>query len=66
MRKLGSSSLILTAIVLIILGLIVRSNAIEWLVVFIINMIGFGLIIAGIIAGVLGIIGLMKNRESSY
>ena len=66
MRKLGSSSLILMAIVLIILGLIVRSNAIEWLVVFIINMIGFGLIIAGIIAGVLGIIGLMKNRESSY
>ena len=27
---------------------------------------GFGLIIAGIIAGVMGIMGLLKNRESSF
>ena len=66
MRRLGSSGLILAAIILIILGLIVQSNAITWLVAFILNVLGFGLIIVGIIAGVMGIMGMFKNRESSF
>lgn len=66
MRRLGSSGLILAAIILIILGLIVQSNAIEWIIKIILNLLGFGLIIIGIIAGVLGVLGLFKNRESSY
>ena len=66
MRRLGSSSLILGAIILIVLGLIVQSNAIQWLVTLILNVLGFGLIIAGIIAGVMGIMGLLKSRESSF
>ena len=66
MRRLGSSSLILGAIILIILGLIVQSNAIQWLVTLILNVLGIGLIIAGIIAGVMGIMGLLKKRESSF
>lgn len=63
MRKLGSSSLILGAIILIVLGIIVQSNAITWLITIILNILGFGLIIVGIIAGIMGIIGLMKNRD---
>ena len=66
MRRLGSSSLILAAIILIILGLIVQSNAIQWLVTIILNVLGFGLIIVGIIAGIMGIMGLLKKRESSF
>ena len=66
MRRLGSSSLIVGAIFLIILGLIVQSNALEWVVRLILNVLGIGLIIAGIIAGVMGSVGLVRKRESSF
>ena len=66
MRRLGSSSLIVGAIFLIILGLIVQSNALEWVVRLILDVLGIGLIIAGIIAGVMGIVGLVRKRESSF
>ena len=66
MRRLGSSSLSLAAIILIILGLIIQSNAITWLVAFILNVLGFGLIVVGIIVGIMGIMGMVKNRESSF
>lgn len=66
MRRLGSSSLILAAILLIILGLIVQSNAITWLVTLILNVLGYGLIIVGIIVGVMGVMGMLKNRDSSF
>ncbi|MDA1227519.1 MAG: hypothetical protein BZY79_01290 [SAR202 cluster bacterium Casp-Chloro-G4] len=66
MRRLGSSSLVLAAIILIILGLIVQSNAITWLVTLILNVLGYGLIIVGIIVGVMGVMGMLKNRDSSF
>ena len=66
MRRVGGSGLILAAIVLIILGIIVQSNAITWLVTFILNLIGVGLIIVGIILGVMGVISLFKKGDSSY
>lgn len=66
MRRLGSSSMILAAIILIILGIIVQSNAITWLVALILNVLGFGLIVVGIIVGVMGLMGMFKNRESSF
>lgn len=65
MNRLGSSSLILLAIILIIIGVIIQSNAIVWLVSLILNVIGIGFIVVGVIVGVMGIIRLTKGGSSN-
>jgi hypothetical protein len=61
-NRLGSSSLIVTAILLVILGAILRSGIIDWLI----DVIGLLLIVLGVILGVLGLINLLtQSRRKS-
>ena len=62
MNRLGSSSLIVTAIFLVILGVILRSGIVAWLI----GIIGLLLIVLGVILGVIGLINvLMGSRRKS-
>jgi hypothetical protein len=60
--KLGSSSLILAAIFLIVVGAILKSGLIAWLI----DAIGLLLIVLGVILGIIGLINvLMGSRRKS-
>jgi hypothetical protein len=62
LNRLGSSSLIVVAILLVILGAILRSGIIDWLI----DIIGLLLIVLGVILGVIGLVNvLMGSRRKS-
>ena len=67
MSRLGGGSLIALAIVLLLLGVIIQSNAVEWLVRLILNVIGILFIVAGIVVAIFGIIKLFSrgSRKSA-
>ena len=61
MTKLGNGSMILAGIVLLVFGIIVASNAITWLVSLILNVVGWGMGILGIIFLVYGLVKFFKG-----
>ena len=65
MTKLGNGSMILAGIVLLVFGIIVASNAITWLVSLILNVVGWGMGILGIIFLVYGLVKFFKGSGSS-
>jgi hypothetical protein len=58
-NKLGGSSLIVTAIFLVVVGAILRSGLIDWLI----DIIGLLLIALGIILGIIGLIGVLRGSR---
>ena len=65
MRKAGGGGLILVAILLVILGVVIRSDIITWLL----DVIGFVFIAGGVITGIVGLVALFtggKSRASDY
>lgn len=65
MKILGSSGGIVTGIALVILGLLLRSNLVE----FLLDFIGWAIIIVGIIAIIVGGVSLFsgkKGRAGNY
>ena len=58
LNKLGGTGLIITAISLVIIGAILRSGVIAWLIDF----IGLLLIVLGVILGVIGAINFFSGR----
>jgi len=58
LNKLGGGSLIVAAIFLVIIGAILRSGIIAWLI----ELIGLLLIVLGVILGVIGVINLVSGR----
>ncbi len=65
MSRLGNGSMILAGIVLLIFGVIVASNLIEALVAFILNIVGWGMGILGIIFLVYGLVKIFKGSGRS-
>ncbi len=65
MSRLGNSSMILAGIVLLVFGIIVASNAIAWLVAFILNVVGWGMGILGIVFLVYGLVKFFKGSGRS-
>ena len=65
MSKIGNSSIILEGILLLVLGIIVASDAITWLVRFILNVVGWGIGITGVVLLVYGMVKLFKGSGSS-
>ena len=65
MNRFGGGGLILLAIILVVVGIMVQSDIVEWLL----NVIGTIFIVAGVIAGVVGLIGLFtggKKQSSEF
>ena len=60
MRKAGSGGLILAAIVLVFMGLLIRSDILTWLL----DLIGFIFIAGGVIVGIIGLIGMFTGGKS--
>jgi uncharacterized membrane protein YqaE (UPF0057 family) len=58
LNKLGGGGLIVTAIFLVLLGAILRSGLIAWLI----NIIGLLLIALGVILGIIGVIYLVSGK----
>ncbi len=65
MSRLGNGSMILAGIVLLVFGIIVASNAIAWLVTLILNVVGWGMALLGIIFLVYGLVKSIKGSGSS-
>ena len=69
MRKIGNSSMILVGILLIVFGWIIQSNIIVWLVNFVLSVLGWGVVLIGIVLLVYGMVSFFKGsgrRQSDY
>ena len=58
LNKLGGGGLILIAVFLVLLGAILRSGIIAWLI----EIMGLLLIVLGVILGIIGVIYLVSGR----
>ena len=65
MSRLGNGSMILAGIVLLVFVIIVASNAIVWLVTLILNIVGWGMGILGIIFIIYGLVKFFKGSSRS-
>ena len=59
MNKLGGGGLVVAGIFLVIIGWLIQSAILEWLL----NVIGFIVIVAGIIVGVYGLIRIFSGSK---
>lgn len=65
MTRLGNSSMILAGVVLLVVGIIVASDAITWLVNLILNVVGWGMGITGLVMLVYGLVKFFKGSSRS-
>lgn len=65
MRKIGNSSMILVGILLIVFGWIIQSNIIIWLVNFVLSVLGWGVVLIGIVLLVYGMVSFFKGSGRS-
>ena len=65
MRKIGNSSVVLLGILLIVFGWIIQSNAIAWLVRIVLDIFGWGVVLAGIVLLVYGMVQFFKGSGRS-
>ena len=61
MKKVGGAGLFLAGIILIFLGVVLRTNILDWLI----DATGFLLIVIGIVAGIAGLVGMMSGGGKS-
>jgi len=59
MNKVGGGGLVLAGILIIVLGLLLQSSILEWLL----DIIGFVIIAGGVIVGVVGLIKMFSGGE---
>ena len=59
MKRYGGRSLIVVAIVLIVTGLFMRWDLVDWLI----DAVGLVFIAGGVIAGLLGLFGAISGRR---
>ena len=60
MEKLGGGSLLIAGIFLVILGWLIQSAILEWLL----DVIGVVVILGGIVVGIIGIVKLFSGGKS--
>ena len=60
MKKVGGGGLVVAGLFMIFLGWVIQSNILEWLL----NILGFVVIVGGVIAGVVGLIMMLSGRKS--
>ena len=61
MNKVGGSGLIVVAILLVLLGLVLRLGIIDWLI----DATGFLLILIGVIMGIVGLVQVFSSGNKS-
>ena len=61
MGKLGGGGLILVGIVLVLVGALLQSNLIEWLL----DIIGLVIIIGGVVMGIVGLVKMFSGGGDS-
>lgn len=61
MNRIGGSSLIILAIIMVLLGAVLRTGLIQWLI----NLTGFLLIGIGIILGIVGLVQMLSRNKGS-
>ena len=61
MNKVGGSGLIVVAILLVLLGLVLRLGIIDWLI----DVTGFLLILIGVIMGIVGLVQVFSSGNKS-
>lgn len=59
---MSNGSMLVVGIILIVLGALVQSDLFS----FLLDIIGWIVIIAGVIAGVIGLVGMIKGNKTSY
>ena len=65
MKKIGGGGLLLTGVFLVVLGFLIMSDIVEWLL----NVLGVIVIIGGAIVGIIGLIQVFSGggeRSSEY
>ena len=60
MGKLGGGGLILVGIVLVLVGALLQSNLVEWLL----DVMGLIIIVGGVVMGVVGLIKVFSGKGS--
>jgi uncharacterized membrane protein YecN with MAPEG domain len=60
MNKLGGGSLFIAGIFLVLLGALIQSDILTWLL----DILGFVVIVAGIIAGIIGLVKVFSGKKS--
>ena len=60
MSKIGGGGLLVAGIFLVVLGALIRSDILEWLL----DLFGFVVIVAGIIVGIYGLVKMLSGRKS--
>ena len=60
MGKLGGGGLILVGIVLVLVGALLQSNLVEWLL----DVMGLIIIVGGVVIGVVGLIKVFSGKGS--
>jgi len=61
MGKAGGFGLLMAAVVLVILGAVLRWDLIDWLI----DTTGLILILIGIVLGIIGLVQMMSNKGTS-
>jgi len=61
MGKVGGGGLVLAGILIVVLGFLIQSDLLEWLL----DLIGIVLIVGGAIVGIIGLIKLFSGGGSS-
>ena len=61
MNKVGGSGLIVVAILLVLLGLVLRLGIIDWLI----DVTGVLLILIGVVSGIVGLVQLFSGQGTS-
>ena len=59
MKKLGGGGLLIAGIVLVLLGALIQSDILAWLL----DILGFLIIVAGVIVGIMGIISMISGKK---
>jgi hypothetical protein len=59
LNKLGGGGLIIIAVFMVLLGAILRSGLIAWLI----DIVGLLLIVLGVILGIIGVVYLVSGRK---
>ena len=62
MGKIGGGGLIIIAILMVIAGLLIQSAIFEWLL----DLVGWIIIIAGVVVGIFGLIQMFSGRSSDF
>ena len=60
MSKVGGGGLLIAGIFLVLLGALIQSAIVEWLL----DIVGFIVIVGGVIVGIYGLVKMLSGRKS--